>query len=87
MTLQMQEALSGNIAKLSPFYRKKRIFALPRTREHLAESLPRLDRRALIPIPAIDLNRIVHVSPTLASRYLCDPFPMKLIGPGSSGPL
>jgi hypothetical protein len=37
-----------------------------------------MDRRALIPISAIDLNRIVHVSSSpLVSRDHRDPFPMK----------
>jgi hypothetical protein len=88
MALQVQDALSSNIAELGPFYRKKRVFAPPKTREHLAESFLRVDCRALIPIPAIDLNRIVHVpSSALASRYLRDSFPMKLIRPSKSGPL
>jgi hypothetical protein len=41
MALQMQDAFSGNIAELSRFHCKKRIFARPKTAEHIAERASR----------------------------------------------
>src|SRR5262249_17070426 len=61
MALQMEHALPGNITELCRLDCMQRIFPGPKAGKHVsAERLARVEACALIPIAAIDLNRIVH---------------------------
>jgi len=61
MALQMEHALSGNIAEFCRLDCMQNIFPRPKARKDFpAERLSRVEAGALIPVSAIDLDRIVH---------------------------
>src|SRR5262245_30150493 len=73
MALQMEDALPGNIAEFCRLDSMQKIFPCPKAGKAFpAERLARVEASALIPVAAIDLNRIVHGGPQLTS---CKPRP------------
>jgi hypothetical protein len=64
MTLQMQRALSGDIADFRCFNRVERVLASPKTIKHIASGgVARVNGGTLIPEPAVDIDRIGHAKP------------------------
>src|SRR4051794_25753135 len=61
MALQMQDAFSGNVAEFGGFDRVQGVLARTKPVEHVvAVAVARMDRDALIPVPAIDLEEVIH---------------------------
>jgi len=59
VALQVEDALSGDVAEFGRFYGVKGILARTKTVEHVrASGVTRMNRRALFPVPKIDFNRI-----------------------------
>src|SRR5438874_3948829 len=63
MALQMQHALSGNVAKLGRFDRVKRVFAGPKSLKQIgAREVARVNCGALIPVPPVYFDVVGHPS-------------------------
>jgi hypothetical protein len=59
MALQMEDALSGNVAEFSCFDGMESVLTCPKAVEHVvAGCVARVDGSALIPISAVGINRI-----------------------------
>jgi hypothetical protein len=62
MALEMEDALSGNIAELGNLDFVEGVFAHTKARKRLlAGRIARMDDCTLVQVPAIDFNRIVHI--------------------------
>jgi len=63
MALQMQHALSGNVAKFGRFDRAKRVFADAKPVKRIgAGKVARVNCGALIPVPPVYFDVVGHVS-------------------------
>ena len=63
MTLQMQNALSGNVAEFGRFNRIKGVLARPKPVKHIITSgIACMNCGALIPVPAINFDVVGHVN-------------------------
>ena len=61
MALQMQHALSGNIAKFGCFYRVKRILARAKPAKHVvAGRILGVNCRALLPVQEVNIDMVAH---------------------------
>jgi hypothetical protein len=64
MALQVEDALSGNVAKFSRFDRMERVFTGTKAGKPIATSgVARVNYSELIPPATIDVDRAVHVEP------------------------
>jgi len=63
MALEMEDAFPGNVTEFGRLDLVQSVFARTKAGERVFIGVARVDDSALIPIPAIDLNRIFHVGP------------------------
>jgi hypothetical protein len=72
MALEMEDALSGNIAELANLDFVEGVFAHMKARKRLvAGRIARMDDCTLVQVPAIDFNRIVHIDLEFTRECLC----------------
>jgi hypothetical protein len=63
MALQMQNALSGNVAELGRFNRMQRVLAGTKSVEHIITgAIACMNYGALIPVPTVHFDVVGHVS-------------------------
>jgi hypothetical protein len=61
VALEMEDALSGNIAEFGSLDFVEGFFARMKARERVvAGRIAQIDESTLVPVPAIDFNRIIH---------------------------